>query len=114
MPPHADPLRIALQVGLYAFFFVLILWLTSPLAFVLPLFQASAICTFIAAVLTNILTLKIYEGRSLADIGFHWNALSAWHLAWGLGGGALAAIVVLAGPIALHAASLQAVLGAPF
>lgn len=109
MPGHADPLRVSLQLGLYIFFYILVLtgFAISGLATVLGLFAGSALGVFIAGVATNILTLRIYEGRKLADIGFHWNPTSAHNLAWGLAGGIASALVVLVSPLAVRAASLQ-------
>lgn len=109
MASHGDPLRVALQIGLYIFFYVLFLaaFTISGLAWVLGLFAGAAFGVFVSAVATNILTLRIYEGRKLADIGFHWNPTSARNLIWGLVGGIGSALVVLAGPLTIHAASLQ-------
>jgi len=109
MPGHADPVRVSLQIGLYIFFYVLFLtaFVISGLATLLGLFAGAAFGVFVSAVATNILTLRIYEGRKLADIGFHWNRTSAHNLAWGLAGGIASALVVLASPLATHAASLQ-------
>jgi membrane protease YdiL (CAAX protease family) len=109
MRAHADPLRVALQVGLYIFFFALFLWLfaLSPVASLIGAWMASALGTCIAAVATNVVTLRIYEGRKLADIGFHWNPASARNLIWGLAGGTAGALVVLGSPLAVRAATLQ-------
>lgn len=109
MRAHADPLRVALQVGLYIFFFALFLWLfaLSPVASLTGAWMASALGTCIAAVATNVLTLRIYEGRKLTDIGFHWSPASAHNLIWGLAGGVAGAVVVLVSPLAVRAASLQ-------
>ena len=113
MPARVDPLRIGLQVGLYVFFYALFLGILvfSGVAGLLGMFAGSALGVFVAAVLTNIVTLRVYEGRSLADIGFHWNAASARNLVWGLVGGMASALMVVAGPIAARAASLQPVSG---
>jgi membrane protease YdiL (CAAX protease family) len=110
MPARIDPLRIALQVGLYIFFFVLAasLFVLSGLATVFGIWIGSALGTFVSAVITNVVTLRIYEGRKLADIGFHWNPLSAHNLGWGLAGGVAAAVFVLAGPLVFRVASMQA------
>jgi membrane protease YdiL (CAAX protease family) len=110
MPAPVDPLRIALQVGLYIFFFALVLWLLvlAGLPSLVGLWAGSALATFMAAVFTNVLSLRIYEGRRLSDIGFHWNPASKWNLAWGLAGGVAGALLVLAAPLAVHAASMQA------
>ena len=109
MQAHADPLRVALQVGLYIFFYVLLLTFFAISGFpsLLGLFAGSALSVFVSGVATNILTLRIYEGRSLADIGFHWNPTAAHNLMWGLAGGIASAMIVLAGPLVVHAASLQ-------
>ena len=110
MPAHFDPLRIGLQVGLYIFFFVLCLWLfaLAGLGTFIGLWAGSALATFMSAVFTNVLALRIYEGRRLSDIGFHWNPASRWNLAWGLAGGIAGALVVLAGPLVAGAASMHA------
>jgi uncharacterized protein len=109
MPQHIDPLRIALQVGLYIFFYILFLtfFAVSGMAYLLGMFAGSALGVFISAVATNILTLRIYEGRKLADIGFHWNPTSVHNLVWGLVGGVASAFVTLASPLAVRAATLQ-------
>jgi len=109
MPGHVDPLRVALQIGLYIFFYIffLTLFVISGIGSLLGMFAGSAMSVFISAVATNILTLRIYEGRKLADIGFHWNPISAHNLVWGLGGGVASALVVLAVPLVFRAATLQ-------
>jgi hypothetical protein len=61
-----------------------------------------------SAVFTNVLALRIYDGRQLSDIGFHWNPASRWNLFWGLAGGMAGALVVLAGPLVAGAASMHA------
>ena len=113
MEGRVDPLRIALQVGLYLFFFVLFLGVVvlSGIADLMGRLFGSAFSTFFAAVMTNIVTLRIYEGCSLADIGFHWSGASARNLAWGLLGGMAAALVVLTTPLVARADVLQHVAG---
>src|ERR1700688_1559871 len=114
MAGRVDPLRIALQVGLYLFFFVLFLGVVviSGMAELMGRLAGSAFSTFLAAVFTNIITLRIYEGCSLADIGFHWSAASARNLAWGLSGGIVSAAAVLTTPLLTRADVLQPVAGA--
>lgn len=113
MAERVDPLRIALQVGLYLFFFVLFLGVVviSGIADLMGRLFGSAFSTFFAAVLTNIITLRIYEGRSLADIGFHWSAASARNLVWGLTGGIAAAAAVLTTPLLAGAEVMQHIEG---
>ena len=109
MTPNADPLRLALEVGLYVFFFLLFLWLfvLSGIAGLVGAWMASALGTCAAAVVANVLTLHIYEGRRLADVGCRWSSASAHNLAWGLAGGVGGALAVLGVPLATGAASLQ-------
>jgi uncharacterized protein len=109
MLARVDPLRVALQIGLYIFFYILFLtfFLISGVASLLGMFAGSAVGVFIAGVATNMLTLRIYEGRNLADIGFHWNPTSAHNLLWGLAGGIGSAIVVLGAPLVVRAANFQ-------
>jgi CAAX protease family protein len=113
MAARVDPLRTALQVGLYIFFFLLSLTILvlSGAPELMGKLAGAALGTFLAALVTNVVTLRIYEGRKLADIGFHWNSASAHNLAWGLAGGIASALVVLAGPIAARAATLGAAPG---
>src|SRR2546425_7089939 len=106
---RVDPLRVALQVGLYIFFFILFfgLFVLSGIAFFLGIVAAAVLSTFVPAVLTNILTLRIYEGRRLADVGLRWNSASLWNLGMGLAGGVVSAVLVLSGPILAKSATLQ-------
>ena len=106
---RVDPLRIALQVGLYVFFFIIFLGILASLGVGqwLGLFAGSVVATFVPAVLTNLLTLRIYEGRRLSDIGLLHNAAAAWNLGMGFAGGVLSAALVLSAPLVTRAATMQ-------
>jgi membrane protease YdiL (CAAX protease family) len=109
MPARVDPLRLALQIGLYIFFHALVLsiCLLIGLPALMGMFAGSALAIFLGAVITNVITLRIYEGRKLSDIGFHWSPASQWNLALGLTGGAASAFLVLAAPLVFRAASMR-------
>ncbi|MBY0506436.1 MAG: CPBP family intramembrane metalloprotease [Bryobacteraceae bacterium] len=98
---------LTLRVGLFAFLEILGLivfgWALSPGAGTVA---SAALSTFLAAVLTNAFTVRIFERLSLAQLGLHWNACSARNLLWGLGGGVLAGLVVLVPPILAGVAKL--------
>ena len=52
--------------------------------------------TFAAAAIANVVCMRIYEQRSLAEVGLGWNAASLRHVGFGLAGGAgVAALIVL-------------------
>jgi len=65
-----------------------------------------------AAILTNSLSMRIFEGRRLVDIGLWWNHAAVRNLVLGLGGGAGSAAFVLCPPLIFGAARLQHVSGA--
>jgi len=66
---------------------------------------ATSLCT---ALLVNFLTLRIYTGRRMADLGLWWNRASVDNLAFGVLGGVGAASAVLAPPLLLGAAHISA------
>jgi membrane protease YdiL (CAAX protease family) len=111
MPATRDPMRIALQVGLYVFFYLLFIITTGFLVWGTGYLAGVTLSGFLAALLTNLVLLRIYEGRSLWEIGFQWNRAAAQNLGLGLVGGMLSAGLVLAVPLALHGAALVPVVG---
>src|SRR5690348_9643110 len=56
----------------------------------------------LAAIFANWLSLKIYENRHIVELGLWWNRTSMSHLGLGIAGGAVAASLVLAPPLAVH------------
>lgn len=77
--------------------------------FGVPILVIAALGTFATAAVANAILLRIYERGQLADIGMGWTQASRRNLAWGVLGGAGAAIVVLVGPILLRVADLEPV-----
>jgi len=98
---------------LYVFFvvagFTVFGWLLSPTGSYLV---AAALGGFLAACTANALTLRLFERVSLAEIGLGWTPASRRHLILGLAGGAGAACLVLALPLAAGAARFTPVAGA--
>ncbi|HWQ53065.1 MAG TPA: type II CAAX endopeptidase family protein [Bryobacteraceae bacterium] len=108
-----DPLRIALQVMLYAFLYVAVAILAGWLLYPSVEYLLAVILTgLLAACVANWLSMRIYEQRSLPDIGMHWNDASMRNLGLGIAGGALSAALVLAPPLASGAARFTSAAGA--
>ena len=109
-----DLLRVAIQVIVYVvlYFFTalvfgpLLLWLGGYLA-------GNTGAVLLSAIAANWLTLRIYEGRPIADLGLWWNPASRANLGWGLLGGMGSACLVLLPPLAVHAAHLSRLSGEP-
>jgi hypothetical protein len=107
MPAQRDPLRIALQVGVYVFLYIATAMVFGWLLFWVGGYLVGITATgLLAALFSNWLALRIYERRPLPDIGMYWGRASAENLALGLAGGAGAAMLVLAPPLAFGAARL--------
>lgn len=100
-----------LGTALKVFVFSLLALLGLPIfSWLLAPFQAIVQATlhvFGAAATANAVTLRIYERGKLADIGMHWNRLSAANLGIGLFTGIAAALMVTAVPLLVGAAELK-------
>jgi membrane protease YdiL (CAAX protease family) len=102
-------LVVALKVVVFAFLaiagevaFGQLFWqLMEPRIFVV-----SALSVFAAAAVANALALRIWERRNLLDIGFAWNSAAVRNLLVGLGGGIVAALIVVFGPVLEGAAEV--------
>jgi len=102
-----DPLRLALQVLLYIFLYVAAAFvLGSVLELTGAYLFAITVTGLLAATVANGLCMRIYEQRRTAAIGLHWDRASLANLGYGCLGGAGAAAVVLALPVAVHAARI--------
>lgn len=108
-----DLLRTALEVLLYIFLYVSVAavagWLLYP---AVEYLLAIILTGLLAACAANWLAMRIFERRSLPDIGMYWNDSSIRNLATGVFGGAAAAALVLAPPLMAGAASLRPMPGA--
>ncbi|MDQ6707461.1 MAG: hypothetical protein M3Z85_15975, partial [Acidobacteriota bacterium] len=95
-----DPLRPALQTGIYILLYIVAVYLLGPvLSWIGGYLVGLTVSGFLAAALCNTLCMKIYEDRSLAQIGLLWNRPAARHLALGGAVGAASACFVLLGPL---------------
>ncbi len=106
MPAGRDPLRIFLKVGLFVFFYLLFLVATGFLVWSFGYLAGVTISGFVAALLANLVALRIYEGGSLWQIGFPWNRVAVRNMGLGLLGGATSAALVIAVPLASRAAAI--------
>jgi membrane protease YdiL (CAAX protease family) len=103
-----DPLRLAIQVTLYVVLWFVTAWAFGPLLMWLGGYMVgNAGATLFSAIAANWLTLRIYEGRQIVDLGMWWNRASLDNLGWGLIGGAGSACLVLLPPLALGAARMS-------
>ena len=86
-----------IRILIYAFFCWFGMNLLAPLFYI----AADTLITFVAAnfaaaAIANVICMRIYEQRSLAETGLQWNAASMRHLGFGLLGGAgVAGLIVL-------------------
>jgi len=101
-----DPARLAIRVGIYIVLYILSTivfgWSLTGIGYLVSIVGTSVL----AAVLANWLTLRIFEGRHLIDVGLWWNRASSANLAIGFAGGMGAATAVLLPPLVFRAASL--------
>src|SRR5262249_29156370 len=67
---------------------------------------AAAGTVLVVGVFSNWLALRIFEHLHVADAGLHWGKASAENMAIGLGGGIVAAVLVLGPPLLIGAAHL--------
>ena len=102
---HPDLPRIAIQVLVYVALYFATAFVAGPLlAWVAGYLAGITITGFLAASITNGLCMRIYAQRQIAAIGLLWDGASLKNLWFGLVGGAGAAALVLAGPVAVRAA----------
>jgi uncharacterized protein len=107
MPSRTDALHLALKVIVYvSFWFVpysilapLLLWLGGQLVGI-------TLSVFLAAVIGNVLCLRIYAHRGIAAIGLQGDRASLVNVGFGCLGGMAAAAMVLAGPLLFDAARM--------
>jgi hypothetical protein len=102
-----DYLRLAAQVALFVVVFYAIWQVLAPLlSWIVQNLAGPLFAELISALFATWLALRIYENFSIADVGLWWNRSSADNLALGLAGGAGAACLALAPPLAVGAAHL--------
>jgi membrane protease YdiL (CAAX protease family) len=107
-PPEPNVKELLARVGL----FVLIAFLGVNLfpIVMMPLgglLVASTLSTFAAGLLANAIAVRLYEHGRPADFGLGWSAVSAREFLFGAVCGAGAAVVILAGAMALRIAKFE-------
>jgi uncharacterized protein len=100
-------ISVLIRVGVFAFFQIVALMLFPLLLEPFGALVNAALSVFLAAVIGNALAMRIYEHRTLADVGFDWNPAGQRNLLMGLAGGIGSALLVLLPPLALGMAELQ-------
>ena len=110
--PRRDPLRTLIRTVVYSVFCYTVLLIVASALWGLDLpFVTAVAASLTAALLGNLLGMRIYEQLSFRDIGLWWNARSRHNLRIGLVGGAGAAFLVLGPAILFGTARFQAASG---
>jgi membrane protease YdiL (CAAX protease family) len=100
-----DPIRLAIQVGVYVVLYFLTALIFGPLLlWVGGYLIGVAGAGLFSAIAANWLTMRIYQDRHMVDVGLWWNGDSRSNLAWGLIGGVGSACLVLVPPLLVGAA----------
>ncbi len=100
-----DPLRPAIQAGVFALLYVVAVYLLGPVALLVGGYLVGlTIGSLVAAALATAFSTAIFGGRPLIDVGLFWNHHSRVNLGWGVAGGALTAVMVLVPPVLTGAA----------
>lgn len=102
-----DPVKTGLHVGVYIVLFILgtiaMSWVLLNAGYLVGIVLTEAL----AAVFANWLAMRIFEGRSLVDVGLWWHRASSENLAMGAAGGVGAALAVLVPAVAAGAAHFR-------
>lgn len=100
MAPRREPHQTAIRAGVFLLFYIVAAqlagWFLSELNN--PLLAGTSII-LITGLTANVLCLRIFEGRHLADCGLWLNHCTGRNLLLGLAGGAGAAMAVLLPPV---------------
>jgi hypothetical protein len=112
-PDQPGRQALLLRVGLFALIGYLgiatLPSLMSPLGGVLV---ASALSTFAAAALANVIVVRLFENGRLSDLGLGWTPRSGREILAGIAAGASAGALIILGPLAAGEASFERVPGA--
>jgi uncharacterized protein len=100
-------LSVILKLGVFVFLAIAGLWVFGNLLLIFGYLVAGTVGGFAAAAVANALAMRIWEHRSLIDVGFQWNSASVRNLLIGLGGGIGSALIVLLAPAAEGAATFE-------
>jgi len=107
--PGKDPLQLSIRVVVYiALFYATAFVFTGPIVWLGGYASGIAGVTLLSAAFANWLSLRIYEGRPLVQVGLWVNRKSSRNLLTGLAGGAGSALLVLLPPLLVGAAHLKA------
>jgi membrane protease YdiL (CAAX protease family) len=104
-------LQTILRVGVYVFLALASYLLFGIVLSTLPMAIAAPLLVFCAGSVSNELAMRIYEHRSLVDLGLGWNPSSVRNVLLGLAGGVVAALMVVLVPVLEGAAEITRVAG---
>jgi membrane protease YdiL (CAAX protease family) len=110
--PGSDVLAVALRLLVFLFLAIAgeIAFGWTLAALVDPrrgLLVIAVLTTLFASLVSNGLSMRIWEQRTLIDLGLGWNAASVRNVVVGLAGGILAGLFVVLGPVLEGAAELE-------
>ena len=101
-----EKLGLLLKVGLFVFLAIVGVYVFATVFWFSGYLATAAISTFAAAGVANAVTMRVFERRSMADLGLAWTRGSARNLGLGLAGGAASALLVLGLPLLAGLAEL--------
>jgi membrane protease YdiL (CAAX protease family) len=106
-PSRTDPIRPAIQAAVYLLLYLLAAYLAGPLfEWAGGYLVGVTIGGLAAPVIANALSMTIFGGRPLTDVGFPWNRGASRNACIGLAGGIGAALFVLCLPLLTGAARM--------
>jgi membrane protease YdiL (CAAX protease family) len=106
-PPPSNPARPGLQAAVYLLFYLLAVYLASPLfVWAGGYLVGVTVGGLAASVIANGLSMIVFGGRPLTDVGFPWNSGATRNACVGLAGGVGAALIVLCLPLLAGAAHM--------
>jgi membrane protease YdiL (CAAX protease family) len=100
-----DPVRAAIQAGVFLLLYVVAVYLLGPLALLAGGYLVGlTVGSLVAAALATAFAMAIFGGHPLIDVGLCWNGFARANVLWGIAGGTGAAVLVIAPAVLFHAA----------
>jgi membrane protease YdiL (CAAX protease family) len=101
-----DPVRVAVHVAVYIVLFVLSTIVLGWALLDTGYLVGTIATTSLAALFANWLALRIFEGRSIIDVGLWWNRAASENLILGLAGGVACASMAIVPPLIFRVAHI--------
>jgi uncharacterized protein len=103
----AEKLGFILKIAFFAFLAYASLLITGGLLFFAGILIAGTGSTFFAGVLTNSVSVRVFERKNLTAVGLNWHPGALRNFWIGTAAGAAAAVIVIGGPLLAGAARLE-------